>query len=276
MLYQKLLMGKNPYVVVVGPASPFPPHCHPEIELSYCLKGCYTVILGSRQWELKEGDLLVINPMAPHEFPKNSGDCLRLTIELGPGLLGDFFDHFSRMNPEPGVLSLKEEGEKYTALKALLEDTARLRREPAEFSGLLLRGNLYRLSGLLLTLLTREQHNANPRSDAVKIESALETIYNHYAEPLELEAVAKKCGYSKSGFCRVFKAVTGDTFHSILNRHRVEISCYHLKNGRDPVERIAAEVGFADAKSFCRVFKTQMGCSPGAYRKQFETQKQID
>ena len=42
------------------------------------------------------------------------------------------------------------------------------------------------------------------------------------------------------------------------------------------VERIAAEVGFADAKSFCRVFKAQMGISPGAYRKQFEIQKQFD
>ena len=133
MLYQKLLMGKNPYVVVVGPASPFQPHCHPEIELSYCLRGSYTVYLGGRKLELNEGDLLIINPMAPHEFPKNSGDSLRLTIELGPGLLGDFFDHFSRMNPEPGVIWLKE-CEDYAPLVSVLEEIARIRKAPTEFS----------------------------------------------------------------------------------------------------------------------------------------------
>lgn len=275
MLYQKLLMGKNPYVVAVGAASPFQPHCHPEIELSYCLDGQYSVLLNGQTLELSEGDLLVINPMVPHEFPKNSGEGQRLTIELGPGLLGDFFDHFDRMNPEPGVLRLKD-GEAFAPLVGLLEETARLRREPSEFSGLLLRGNLYRLSGLLLTLLARDRPAASHRSDTVKIESALDIIYNHYNQPLELEAVAQKCGYSKSGFCRVFKTVTGDTFHSILNRHRVEIACLRLKTGGEPVERIAAEVGFADAKSFCRVFKTQTGQSPGAYRKQFQTQKQFD
>ena len=77
-------------------------------------------------------------------------------------------------------------------------------------------------------------------------------------------------------FCKIFKTITGDTFHSILNRHRIEIACLRLKIAGEPVERIAAEVGFADAKSFCRVFKAQMGISPGAYRKQFEIQKQFD
>lgn len=275
MLYQKLLMGKNPYVVAVGPANPFQPHCHPEIELSYCLEGQYPVLLEGRELLLTEGDLLVINPMVPHEFPKNSGEGYRLTIELGPGLLGDFFDHFSRLNPESGILRLKE-GDSFRPLIRLLEETAQLRRTPTEFSNLLLRGNLYRLSGILLALLARERPAGSIRRDAVKIENALDIIYNHYHEPLELEAVAQKCGYSKSGFCRVFKSVTGDTFHSILNRHRVEIACLRLKTGGEPVERIAAEVGFADAKSFCRVFKAQIGQSPGAYRKQFETQKQFD
>ena len=276
MLYQKLLIGKNPYVVAVGPANPFQTHCHPEIELSYCLSGQYSVLLGGKALELKEGDLLILNPMIPHEFPKNSSGGQRLTIELGPGLLGDYFDHFSRMHPEPRILSLKADHPGYAPLTALLEDIARLRREPSEFSGLLLRGNLYRLSGLLLELLAQNRSATALRNDTAQIEQALEIIYSHYAEDLELEAVAQTCGYSKSGFCRVFKAVTGDTFHALLNRHRIEIACMHLKNGQHPIERIAAEVGFSDAKSFCRVFKARMGCSPGAYRKQFETQKQFD
>ena len=33
------------------------------------------------------------------------------------------------------------------------------------------------------------------------------------------------------------------------------------------VEQIASEVGFSDTKSFCRVFKKQIGQTAGSYRK---------
>ena len=45
MLYQKMLVGKHPYIVMVGDAVPFECHRHPEIELSYCLEGEYTVVI---------------------------------------------------------------------------------------------------------------------------------------------------------------------------------------------------------------------------------------
>ena len=271
MLYQKLLIGKNPYVVAVGPAKPFPLHCHPEIELTYCLNGEYSVLLGGKSLDMKDGDLLIIPPMIPHEFPKNSKNGYHLIIELGPGFLGNFFDHFARMHQTPTVLSLKIDTPAYAALAELLEDTAQLRRKPSEFSGLLLWSNLYRLSGLLLELLAQNSPATPIRNDTIKIEQALEIIYSHYTEPLELETVAQTCGYSKSGFCRVFKSVTGDTFHALLNRHRIEIACMYLKNGQNSIEQIATDVGFSDAKSFCRVFKNQMGCSPGNFRKQFDS-----
>ncbi|MBQ8249989.1 MAG: helix-turn-helix transcriptional regulator [Clostridia bacterium] len=101
----------------------------------------------------------------------------------------------------------------------------------------------------------------------VKIEKAIEIIYNRYSEPLDIESVSAECGYSKSSFCKIFKEITGETFHSVLNRHRIEIACMHLKNSNASVEEIALNAGFSDLKSFCRVFKKITGESSGSYRK---------
>ena len=57
MLYQKLLLGTDPYFFSVGKGIPFQNHRHPEIELSFCMDGGYTVVTGGRERRLKKGDL---------------------------------------------------------------------------------------------------------------------------------------------------------------------------------------------------------------------------
>lgn len=274
MLYQKMLVGKHPYIVMVGDAVPFECHRHPEIELSYCLEGEYAVIIEGKKQPLYAGDLLVINHMTAHEFTgRKTGVNRRLTIELSPLLLGDYFDSFSKIMPRDNLLRLKAEGdakELYSELSWLLEETAHLHTEKTEFFGLEIQGNLYKISALLLRLLGEKRQVALPASafqEIEKIEQALQSIYERYYENLDLETMSQMCGYGKSNFCKVFKRVAGDTFHNILTRHRVEIACLHLKESASSVEEIAGMVGFSDAKSFCRAFKKITGETPGGYRK---------
>lgn len=274
MLYQKMLVGKHPYIVMEGDAVPFECHRHPEIELSYCLEGEYTVIIEGKKQNLHAGDLLVINHMTAHEFTgKKPGVSRRLTIELSPLLLGDYFDSFSKLTPRDNLLRLRDGGERnelYPELDRLLEETARLHVKKTEFFGLEIQGNLYKISALLLRLLGEKSQTAMPASsfqEVEKIEQAMQSIYERYYEPLDLETMSQMCGYGKSNFCKVFKRVAGDTFHNILTRHRVEIACLHLKESASSVEQIAGMVGFSDAKSFCRAFKKITGETPGGYRK---------
>lgn len=273
MLYQKLLVGEDPYFVAVGFTNGFQVHRHPEIELSYCLSGSYTIIINNKEYLLSEGDLVVVSPMAAHEFPEvtePTGE--KLTIEVGSGLLGENFEPFNAINPEDGIFKLKADPDNalHRQLSALFEETAEIFSNRPKFSALSIKSNLFKISGLLLQHITAKQNANNvlkPVRDVEKIEKSLEIIYNRYSEPLDLEEVSNACGYSKSNFCKVFKSITGDTFHNVLNRHRVEIACLHLKSGNQSVEIIASSVGFADSKSFCRVFKKIMGESSGSYKK---------
>ena len=273
MLYQKLLTGANPYFVSLGEGKAFRMHCHPEIELSYCVKGEYKIKVENREYLLKAGDLAFVKPLSAHELcGVHSDDCVCLTIEVGTGLLGESFEFFNTLNCENTVFCLSSDGSRqdFATLCELFDDTARLVSQKPDFYDVDLKGNLYKISGRLLRFFSKKGDNGSAPSalsDTEKIQNALKLIYERYSEPLDLDMVSAACGYSKSNFCKVFKSITGESFHNMLNRHRVDIACLQLSDKDRPVENIAVSVGFCDTKSFCRVFKRVMGKSAGEYRR---------
>lgn len=271
MIYQKLLMGSKPYFISVSKSVPFEMHRHPEIELTFCIDGSCDIICENHSYTLKAGDLAVIPPMAKHEIPVADSSCKKLTIEVGYSLLGDFFNFFKSLEKSCIIYSPSLKADSvYTELSQLLFETAELKNLNSEFSELAIKGNLYKISALLLELCLSGKKITlqDKKSDDIKkIDKALERIYNSYYEQLSIDEISKFCGYSKSNFCKIFKSITGDTFHNTLNRHRIDMSCILLRETNYPIEKIAEETGFSDLKNFCRTFKNIMGVSAGKYRK---------
>jgi len=269
VLYQNMMMGNDAYLVSFHHMTGFPRHRHPEIELSYCIKGSYDVILNGISYHLKEGDMAVVASMASHEFPQTTDpDCMALTIEVGPVLLASYFNLLLEgKTTEPIIdLNLPENRE----LRSLLDETAHLEKERTPFSRLMIKGNMYKIFAYVLKTVTDSQNTSDSMGSlnaVLNIETSFEIIYNHFHEDLKLDDVADRCGYSKSNFCKIFKKVTGDTFHHVLTGHRIQIACNLLRETSCSVEEIAALVGLTDAKNFSRVFKAKMGVSPGSYRK---------
>ncbi len=273
MLYQKLLIGDKPYFLSVKSADPFEVHRHSEMELSYCLHGTYDIVCENRRYTLTEGDFAFILPLAAHELPEgNDPSCCCVTMELGYSLLGNHWKAFTV--PHSKCLCYRKCDMQHSPIYKQLADTIRetvtLHQSDSLFDELLIKGNLYKVSGLLLQLFQSTQAidvQSKKTIDIKKIDQALEIIYNRYYESLTVESVSALCGYSKSNFCKIFKALTGDTFHNTLNRHRIEIACLLLQGSNDSIEKIAQAIGFSDIKSFCRVFKKTIGMNAGEFRK---------
>ncbi len=269
MIYQKLLADKDAYFVSSGPSEDFPIHRHPEIELSYCIEGEYEIIIDNRKYVLKEGDLAFVKPMASHEI-KSPKKAKMLTIETGPGLLSKHFDLFMKFNFNV-LIEKCENSDAGIKLRTLLNETAFLMTNRTEFSDLAVKGNIFKICHILIRDFAKNENTdiqSKDIRDIIRVEKAIQIIYKEYSKPLNIDYVSEECGYSKSNFCRVFKKITGETFYSVLNRHRVEIACIHLKESRAMLDEVAFQVGFADSKSFCRVFKKIMKTSPGRYRKE--------
>ncbi len=272
LLYQKLLFGTEPYFISAGNGAAFELHRHAEIEICFCLKGGHRFVAGGKTVEVKENDLAIIGSLIPHEYLGcTSPDCKTILLEVGPALLRDYFEPMAGGCKDFRIFSLaSEDSPIYKELRTLLQDISSAYLERPPMSDFIIRGDIYKICALLLRLLLED--NTTPIGsasfrDVGKVEKALEIIYNRYNEPLDIDTVSSACGYSKSNFCKTFKAVTGETFHNLLNRHRVEIACVLLKETGHSIEQISSEVGFSDTKSFCRVFKTIIGESAGSYRK---------
>ena len=267
MDYQQLLLGEHPYLIAAGRAPLRYTHRHAELEINYCLSGNFDFLVDQTHICLQPGDFMIVNSMSAHEVWECERDSARiLCLNVGSVFLMEHYDLLANISFD----SYFPKGS-HPALEALFEETAALKKEPSVFTELEAKGNLYKICAYILKNCVKAEtdgRNSGNYRNVMNIERALQHIYKHYAEPLTVEKVAASTGYSKSSFCKLFKSITGETFHSALNRIRIRSACALLRDTTLPVEQVAVKVGFADTKTLCRVFKREMGVTPGAYRKE--------
>ncbi len=267
MKYQDMLVGKYPYYVSIGPAKACNEHRHPEIELNLCIKGSYELQIDKKKYVMSPNHLAIMGSTISHSMgSSNHPDVLTLTIEISPVLLMDYFEPFSKaIFPSP-IFCLTDCEPKLTEL---LYETAKLCQNRTGLAELMIQGNLYKICYFIYEEFIRPtEHKPKPRAfrDVQKVEEAMEMIHSQYNQPLTLEYVASQVQYSESHFCRIFKNITGITFHDALNRCRIRNACCRLKETTVPISEIALQVGFTSTKTFCYVFKQYTGYTPKRFR----------
>jgi transcriptional regulator GlxA family with amidase domain len=87
------------------------------------------------------------------------------------------------------------------------------------------------------------------------------------AEPLGVERLADRVAMSPRHFARSFTAETGVTPAKAIERLRVEAARERIEAGGDPIDRIAALVGFGDPERMRRAFLRAFGQPPQALRR---------
>lgn len=86
-----------------------------------------------------------------------------------------------------------------------------------------------------------------------------------------LSVLAEQAGLEERTFLRRFQKATGLTATDYAQRLRVAKAQELLQFSRQPVERIAWEVGYSDPGGFRKVFMRVVGLTPGEYRQRFHT-----
>jgi AraC-like DNA-binding protein len=88
-----------------------------------------------------------------------------------------------------------------------------------------------------------------------------------YAEPLDIEALARIAVVSEAHFIRSFRATFGETPHRYLQCRRVERSMFFLRETDRRVTDICFDVGFGSLGTFTRTFRDIVGETPSAHRR---------
>jgi AraC-like DNA-binding protein len=85
-------------------------------------------------------------------------------------------------------------------------------------------------------------------------------------QPLDLDAVAARAGYSRFHFVRRFREVYGESPGQYLSRRRIERAQELLRTANLTVTEICMLVGFSGLGTFCTRFKQQVGMTPTEFR----------
>ncbi len=106
-------------------------------------------------------------------------------------------------------------------------------------------------------------------ADAVVL-AAQRWIADNYAVAAPVAEMVRRSGVGSRTFKRRFRAATGETTISYVQKVRVERAKRALETGSAPIEEISWAVGYEDAASFRRLFKRLTGLTPGEYRRRFQ------
>ena len=101
----------------------------------------------------------------------------------------------------------------------------------------------------------------------VHLRRARDLMDTRFAEPLDLDVMARAAGFSRYHFAREFRAAFGETPGAYLSRRRVERAKDLLANANLTVTEVCMVVGFTSLSSFTRRFSELVGRTPGVYQK---------
>jgi len=97
----------------------------------------------------------------------------------------------------------------------------------------------------------------------------VQTIRDHYAQPISVPELARSIGLSQRQLERRFQATFRTSPRQFIVRLRVLIASDKLWDSDTPTTEIAHSCGFYDHSSFIRHFRAIFETTPLAYRKQF-------
>lgn len=100
-----------------------------------------------------------------------------------------------------------------------------------------------------------------------QLRRAKEMMASNLAQRVPLVHVARYCDLSPSHFSRAFKASTGLSPSSWMQRLRIDRAKSLLRESGASLAEVGSQCGFADQAHFTRTFSRYVGVSPGSWRR---------
>ena len=105
-------------------------------------------------------------------------------------------------------------------------------------------------------------------SDLARLRRVRDRMDREYAQPLDVEALARDAHMSAGHFSREFKVAYGESPYSYLMTRRIERAMALLRRGDLSVTEVCFAVGCLSLGTFSTRFTELVGMSPSAYRRQ--------
>jgi AraC-like DNA-binding protein len=115
--------------------------------------------------------------------------------------------------------------------------------------------------------MTGRADAAQHPGDLARLRRVRDRIDREYAQPLDVEALARGAHMSAGHLSREFRLAYGEPPYSYLMTRRIERAMTLLRRGDLSVTEICFEVGCSSLGTFSSRFTDLVGMSPSAYRR---------
>ena len=103
--------------------------------------------------------------------------------------------------------------------------------------------------------------------DLARLRRVRDRIDREFAEPLDVEALARAAHMSAGHLSRQFKLAYGESPYSYLMTRRIERAMALLRRGDQSVTEVCFAVGCSSLGTFSSRFTELVGMPPSAYRR---------
>lgn len=235
--------------------------------LLFVVAGSFSLTVGSREFVLHSGDVIVLPPNIIHSGSHSVSD----DVEY-------YWVHFwARKNESQSSCPMDREVEPDCAYIPIL-------CRPGSF------GRLVVILNQLSLCYSKRYYSDNAVQTILKFlfyELSQQTRFHYfdhfdrrftrliawleinYSKDWSLGQIAEYFEYNKSYLCRIFKQRVGQNISDYISALRIQNACLLLINTDFTVKQIADELGYHDDKYFMRQFKSQIHVTPSAYRNAY-------
>lgn len=252
-----------------------PVHQHDFYEVYFFISGNVEYSVEGKIYEMKKGDILLINPLELHQprITPDQGDYERIVLWINKDYLFSLSSNdtsltrcFDNTNPDhTNLLRLSYSAQEQLGImlsELIKEQNSEIYAKDLACKALLLR-ILVELNRLCVSY--REKHETESTLSPF-ILSVLDYINQHYCEKLSLSSVASEFYVSKYYLSHTFNSVVGTSVHRYITLKRLIHAKQMLTSGIKPTT-VAANCGFNDYAGFYRAFTGEYGITPAEYCK---------
>jgi AraC family transcriptional regulator len=251
------------------PDQQVPPHIHQRAYFGYLVGGSYWEQLGQRA--------VTCEPLSLVFHPPREVRC------------GHIFDRGARLFhvelPDSWIERLREHGVVPDAaldhhrgpMVALARASYREFRQPDAASPIVIEGVvLEMLGGLLRTRVASGAGGRGVAHDGVRtrwLARARDIFRARALDAPSLADVAAEVGVAPVRLARGFRRAYGESPGEYVRRERIRAACDRLAAGEVSLATLATELGFFDQSHFTRVFRSQVGITPGVWQRENAPQR---
>ncbi|MDD4200131.1 MAG: helix-turn-helix domain-containing protein [Eubacteriales bacterium] len=278
MLKEKIMYKDElPINVITANIDEYPIHFHDDMEVVYVLEGNILLRNGYYTYNLKPGDIYIINDREMHSFENTGEDNMVMMLQMD---LTYFSRYYDNLKNNFFVTDMEDDSdESLDVLKGIL---ARIMMEVIQKGYGYEHKVIESTHNLIACLMSdfryfvmeggkfrNESKNKGNKVLAGRLNRITDYMYDNYNRKLTLNEIADREHLSIYYLSHIIKEATGLSFQNLLSYIRVEESEKLLLGTNKKIGAIAEETGFSAVRYYIKHFEQWFEMHPLEYRKTY-------